>query len=67
MAEVISLKEARERRRPVPSFDAVLQRFFDALDLLDGVEGGQAARRAVYEGCEMLLTREEGRAVWPTK
>lgn len=67
MAEVISLKEARERRRPVPSFDRLMERLFEALDLLDGVEGGQAARQAVYESCEMVLLREERMRSWPMK
>lgn len=68
MTDVISLDEARARRRsPVPTFDGVMDRLFEALDLMEQVRGTEAAHKAVCDGIEMLLTREERMLAWPRK
>lgn len=69
MTEVISLDEARAlRRKPgaVPTFDRVMDRLFEALDLIDAQRTDEA-HRAVCEACEMLLTREERVIAWTTR
>ncbi|MBB3394472.1 hypothetical protein [Rhizobium sp. BK060] len=69
MADVISLSEVRERRKaaePVPTFDRVMERLFDALDHIEANATGEA-HRAACEGIEMLLTREERMRSWPRK
>ncbi|WP_064681266.1 hypothetical protein [Rhizobium bangladeshense] len=69
MGEVIELKARRRLKRPepVPSFDKIMGRLFEALDLMEPVRGTEAAHKAVCDGIEMLLAREERRMTWPTK
>ena len=60
------LAERRKASTAVPHFDRVMERLFEAIDLID--EGsGVAARAAVCDACEMLLRREEGAHAWPRK
>ncbi|MBX5046978.1 hypothetical protein [Rhizobium lentis] len=75
MAEVISLSEARARRRkgapfdPLAEFDASMEVLFASLDLLDGTWDPKVreARRKVCEGIELLLRREERILAWTRK
>lgn len=70
MNNLISLDEARaSRRKPgaVPTFDRVMERLFESLDLMEQVRGTEAAHKAVCDGIEMLLTREERMLAWPRK
>ncbi|MBY3233787.1 hypothetical protein GYN07_10500 [Rhizobium leguminosarum bv. viciae 248] len=67
MGEVVNLSERRKRPEPVPTFDRVMERLFEALDLMEPVRGTGAAHKAVCDGIEMLLTREERLLAWPRK
>lgn len=74
MAEVISLREAREKRRvgafdPLAEFDASVEVLFEAVDLLEGSWNQKAreARQKVCEGIELLLKREERLMSWTSR
>jgi hypothetical protein len=61
MGEIVKLAD---RRKPsVPEFDRVMERLFEAIDLIE--EG--AAREAVCDACDLLLRREEGMLAWPKR
>lgn len=68
MGEVVPLPISRRPARPVPSLEMVMERLFEAIDLIDaGPRQRSAARRAVCDACDLLLRREERALAWPKR
>lgn len=68
MGEVVKLAEWRNARLPIPEFDRVMGRLFEAIDLIEqGPHKQGAAREAVCDACDLLLRREEGMRSWPKR